>query len=396
MINISANDICCGCGACEQICPQKAICMIPNGEGFTYPVVNEETCIDCGLCAKICPELQGKKSLNPTGVVFAAQAKSKEKLGMSSSGAIFPVIAEYVINQGGVVVGAELSDKMKIHHIIVDNIDDLSKLCGSKYVQSDLSDIFVKVKKILLDGRFVYFTGTPCQVSALKLFLRKPFDNLLVSDFVCHGVPSPKMFAMVVEYLEKKYGGKIIDYQFRSKKLTGWSRVSACTMIVNGKKKIIYYDEMMRAFFQAFLAGHVLRMDCYQCPFTRTERAGDFTMADFWSLKSTNPKFPRQHRGVSMILVNTEKGQNILEACLDKIYMEPSDLDVILAGYNYQLKHPTELTSERGAIFDFLQKYPEDFINKYLRGDISSDKRNFYFTAFKEQIKKILRYGGQY
>ena len=167
-------------------------------------------------------------------------------------------------------------------------------------------------------------------------------------------------------------------------------------MIVNGKKKIIYYDEMMRAFFQAFLAGHVLRMDCYQCPFTRTERAGDFTMADFWSLKSTNPKFPRQHRGVSMILVNTEKGQNILEACLDKIYMEPSDLDVILAGYNYQLKHPTELTSERGAIFDFLQKYPEDFINKYLRGDISSDKRNFYFTAFKEQIKKILRYGGQY
>ena len=396
MINISDNDICCGCGACEQICPQKAICMIPNGEGFTYPVVNEETCIDCGLCAKICPELQGKKSLNPTGYPLAAQAKANKVLENSSSGGIFSVVAEYVLNQGGAVVGAELSKNMEVRHIVVDKIQELHKLCGSKYSQSNTSDIYKNVKNLLKKGRLVFFTGTPCQVSALKLFLRKPYENLITADLICHGVPSPLMFNMVVEYLEHKYKGKVIDYQFRSKKMTGWSRVSACTMLINRKKKRIYYDEMMRAFFQAFLAGHVLRMDCYQCPFTRTERAGDFTMADFWSLKSTNLKFPREHRGVSMILVNTEKGQSILEACLDKIYMEPSDLDVILAGYNYQLKHPTELTSERGVIFDFLQKYPEDFINKYLRGDISSDKRNFYFTAFKEQIKKILRYGGQY
>lgn len=395
-MNISNNTICCGCGACEQICSKHAISMRPNKEGFLYPKLEESLCVDCGLCSKICPELHTADSLNPTGYPLAAQAKANKVLDNSSSGGIFSVVAEYVLNNGGVVVGAELTENMKVRHVIVDNVQELNKLCGSKYAQSNTSNIYKRVKELLQQGRFVFFTGTPCQVSALKLFLRRPFENLLTADLICHGVPSPLMFNMIVEYLEKKYKGKVRDYQFRSKKLTGWSRVSACTMLINGKIKHIYYNEMMRAFFQAFLDGHVLRMDCYQCPFTRTERAGDFTMADFWSLKSTNPKFPRQHRGVSMILVNTEKGQSILEACLDKIYMEPSDLDVILAGYNYQLKHPTELTSERGAIFDFLQKYPEDFINKYLRGDISSDKRNFFFTAFKEQIKKILRYGEQY
>lgn len=395
-MNISNNTICCGCGACEQICSKHAISMRSNKEGFLYPKLEESLCVDCGLCSKICPELHAADSLNPTGYPLAAQAKANKVLDKSSSGGIFSVVAEYVLNNGGVVVGAELTENMKVRHVIVDNVRELNKLCGSKYAQSNTSNIYKSVKELLQQGRFVFFTGTPCQVSALKLFLRRPFENLLTADLICHGVPSPLMFNMIVEYLEKKYKGKVMDYQFRSKKLTGWSRVSACTMLINGKIKHIYYNEMMRAFFQAFLDGHVLRMDCYQCPFTRTERAGDFTMADFWSLKSTNPKFPRQHRGVSMILVNTEKGQSILEACLDKIYMESSDLDVILAGYNYQLKHPTELTSERGAIFDFLQKYPEDFINKYLRGDVSSDKRNFYFTAFKEQIKKILRYGGQY
>lgn len=395
-MNISNNTICCGCGACEQICSKHAISMRPNKEGFLYPKLEVSLCVDCGLCSKICPELHTADSLNPTGYPLAAQAKANKVLDNSSSGGIFSVVAEYVLNKGGVVVGAELTENMKVRHVIVDNVQELNKLCGSKYAQSNTSNIYKRVKELLQQGRFVFFTGTPCQVSALKLFLRRPFENLLTADLICHGVPSPLMFNMIVEHLEKKYKGKVMDYQFRSKKLTGWSRVSACTMLINGKIKHIYYNEMMRAFFQAFLDGHVLRIDCYQCPFTRTERAGDFTMADFWSLKSTNPKFPRQHRGVSMILVNTEKGQSILEACLDKIYMEPSDLDVILAGYNYQLKHPTELTSERGAIFDFLQKYPEDFINKYLRGDISSDKRNFYFTAFKEQIKKILRYGGQY
>lgn len=395
-MNISNNTICCGCGACEQICSKHAISMRPNKEGFLYPKLEVSLCVDCGLCSKICPELHTADSLNPTGYPLAAQAKANKVLDNSSSGGIFSVVAEYVLNKGGVVVGAELTENMKVRHVIVDNVQELNKLCGSKYAQSNTSNIYKRVKELLQQGRFVFFTGTPCQVSALKLFLRRPFENLLTADLICHGVPSPLMFNMIVEHLEKKYKGKVMDYQFRSKKLTGWSRVSACTMLINGKIKHIYYNEMMRAFFQAFLDGHVLRIDCYQCPFTRTERAGDFTMADFWSLKSTNPKFPRQHRGVSMILVNTEKGQSILEACLDKIYMEPSDLDVILAGYNYQLKHPTELTSERGAIFDFLQKYPEEFINKYLRGDISSDKRNFYFTAFKEQIKKILRYGGQY
>ncbi len=395
-MNISTNIICCGCGSCEQICSKHAISMTPNKEGFLYPKLEESLCIDCGLCSKICPELHTADSLNPIGYPLAAQAKANGILDKSSSGGIFSVVAEHVLNKGGVVVGAELSENMKVRHVIVDNILELNKLCGSKYAQSITSNIYKNVKELLQKGRLVFFTGTPCQVSALKLYLRKPFKNLLTADLICHGVPSPLMFSMVVEYLEEKYKGKVIDYQFRSKKLTGWSRVSACTMLINGKRKYIYYDEMMRAFFQAFLDGHVLRMDCYQCPFTRTERPGDFTMADFWSLNATNPKFPRQHRGVSMILVNTEKGKTIFEECSSHIHMESSDINVILSGFNYQLKHPTVLTSERNDIFNFLKNNTEEFIHKYLRGNIPEDKRKFYITAFKEQIKKILRYGGQY
>lgn len=395
-MNISTNKICCGCGACEQICSKHAISMIPNKEGFLYPTIDDCLCVDCGLCSKICPELHVADSLNPTGYPLAAQAKANKVLENSSSGGIFSVVAEYVLNQGGVVVGAELSKNMEVRHIVVDKIQELHKLCGSKYLQSNTSDIYKNVKNLLKKGRLVFFTGTPCQVSALKLFLRKPYENLITADLICHGVPSPLMFNMVVEYLEHKYKGKVIDYQFRSKKMTGWSRVSACTMLINGKKKRIYYDEMMRAFFQAFLAGHVLRMDCYQCPFTRTERTGDFTMADFWSLRATNPKFPRQHRGVSMLFINSEKGNRIINECSYLIYKELSNLDIILSGKNYQLKCPAELTSERNGIFDFLRDNPNEFIAKYLQGNITEDKRRFYVTMLKEKIKKIIHYGGQY
>lgn len=395
-MNISTNDICCGCGACEQICARKAINMQPNDEGFVYPKVNVDLCTDCGLCTKVCPELRSKESLNSTGEAMAAQAKDNGMLAVSSSGGIFSVVANYVLDQGGVVVGAELSDEIKVRHIVVDKKEDLHKLQGSKYAQSDTTGIYKDVKQLLQSGRYVFFTGTPCQVSALKLYLRKPYDNLLTSDLVCHGAPSPMMFSELKSYLEKKYGGKLLHYQFRSKKLLGWSRVSACTMLINGKKKHIYYDEMMRAFFQSFLAGHNLRMDCYKCPFTCTERAGDFTMADFWSLKSSNPSFPRQHRGVSMLLVNSEKGKAVLDACKDRIYIEPSNLDIILGGNNSQLKHPTELTNERETIFDFMFNHTDEFILKYLKGNPKADKRNFYKTAFKEQIKKLIHFNGQY
>lgn len=395
-MNISTNKLCSGCGACEQICSKHAIKMLPDKEGFSYPDVDKDSCVDCGLCLKICPELHFNDTLNTSGTPFAIQARTNSILENSSSGGVFSVISENVLTKGGVVVGAELSEDMKVRHVIVDKKSDLHKLQGSKYSQSDMGNIYAEIKRLLNEGRYVFFSGTPCQVSALKLFLRKPFDNLLTADLVCHGTPSPLMFEMLKDYLEKKYNGKVIDYQFRSKKKLGWSRVSSCTILKNGRKKHIYYDEMMRAFFQSFLDGHVLRMDCYQCPFTKTERTGDFTMGDFWSLHTTNPDFPRQHRGVSMILVNTDKGKAAIESCSKKLIIESSDLNVILAGYNYQLKHPTKFTDERKDIFDFMQNDTEAFILKYLKGNPAIDKRNFYIRVVKEQIKKLIRYGRQY
>ena len=391
--NISVNNLCCGCSACEQICPKKAVTMQPDDEGFLYPRIEDALCIDCGLCTNVCPELHYIDTLNPTGKAFAMQANDFELLERSSSGGIFSVIARHVLLQ---VVGAELTTDLKVQHVLIERLEDLHKLQGSKYVQSDTNNIFKQVKIKLKEGKKVFFTGTPCQVSALKLFLHKPYDNLITSDLVCHGTPSPLMFKQLIDYLEQKYKGKVIAYQFRSKKMTGWSRVSACTMLINGKQKHIYYDEMMRAFFQAFLDGHVLRMDCYRCPFTKKERTGDLTMADFWSLNRTNPSFRRQHRGVSMILTNTDKAKEILEECSKEFYKESSDMGLIVSGLNYQLKRPTTLTDDRIGIFDFMSNQSDGFIRKYITKGVFADKRLFYITAIKEQIKKLVRFNGQY
>ena len=371
--------------------------MTPDKEGFAYPVVQDDLCVECGLCTKVCPELQPEACLNPRGTLYAAQAKSNAVLERSSSGGIFSVVAEHILQQGGAVVGAELNDQMKVCHAVVDSQEDLIRLCGSKYVQSDTTGIYREVKDLLKAGRLVFFTGTPCQVAALNLYLGKLYDNLLTADLVCHGTPSPLMFGMLVEYLEHKYKGKMTDYHFRSKTMIGWTHTSSSSSYADkGRTFRVYYDEMMRAFQKSFLAGHVLRMDCYRCPFARPERTGDFTMADFWSLDKTNPNFPRKHRGVSMLMVNTDKGQRIIEQCASQLYRESADLDIVLSGRNVQLKQPADLTPEREGIFDFLRNNPDGFIGKYLNGDLAGDKRRFYITAIKEHIKKAIHYGGQY
>ena len=395
-MNISTNEFCCGCRACEQICPKQAIALTSDREGFYYPLLDAYKCVDCGLCSDVCPVLNYETSLYSRGKAFAAQAKDNKILNVSSSGGIFSVVAKNVLKKGGVVVGAELTKELIVKHVAIEKVTDLYRLQGSKYAQSDTTEIYQEVKGYLKSGRLVFFTGTPCHVSALKLFLRKDYDNLLTSDVVCHGVPSIKMFHQLIKYIEEDQQSKVIDYRFRDKTLLGWSRVSSCTLQKGNKILPLYYNKYMRAFFQAFLEGHVLRMDCYKCPFTKVERTGDFTMADFWSLKDSNPNFPRQHRGVSMVLVNSDKGRKLFNDISKDILLEDSDLDIIVGGYNYQLKHPTELTPERSRIFEIFMNDRDKFLSNYIRCRVKCDRKKFYISAIKEIIKKTIRYHGQY
>ena len=236
MIHITEKFYCCGCMACVSVCPKQCIKMIEDEEGFLYPEIDASRCIDCKLCEKVCPELCQKEERSPLSV-YAAKNKNEQIRLASSSGGIFTLLAEKVIDEDGVVFGARFNEKWDIVHDYKETKEGLVAFRGSKYVQSYMGDCYQKVKSFLQQGREVMFTGTPCQIAGLKNYLRKDYDNLLTVDVVCHGVPSPKVWRIYLDEIARK-GGKntvlshpicgkaeIKSIDFRSKS-TGWKKFS--------------------------------------------------------------------------------------------------------------------------------------------------------------------------
>lgn len=212
--------MCCGCSACFQICPQKCITMEPDEEGFLYPHFHKENCTNCNLCTTICPILRKQdlyKNSNRTPKAIGGWHKNEEIRHNSSSGGAFSLFAIHILNQGGIVYGAALDEKLQTKHIGIESIEELNKLRGSKYVQSNINGVYTEIRKNLQQGRPVLFTGTPCQAAGLNSFLSKDYDNLYIMDFICHGVPSPKVFQDYVKYLSDKYKNIVTDFKFRMK-----------------------------------------------------------------------------------------------------------------------------------------------------------------------------------
>ena len=213
---------CCGCEACANVCSKGAISMQEDENGFRYPLIDNSKCIDCGLCRKVCA-FQNIEETNCAKDVYVAASKDDEQILKSASGGIFAVIAKEVIEKGGIVCGSALmvkNNKVCVEHILIDSIKDISKLQGSKYVQSNINDCYKRIKQLLADGRIVLFSGTPCQCSGLKGFLRKPYDNLYIIDIICHGVPNQRFLN---DYIEYKHPSKteVSGFAFRDKS-RGW------------------------------------------------------------------------------------------------------------------------------------------------------------------------------
>lgn len=298
-------DSCVGCGACENICPVKAISMQENSEGFLYPVVDADLCVSCNKCNKACPvQKDEKKAVKSTA--YAAWNKDSAVLRQSSSGGVFSVLAQYVLAKGGAVFGAALDEKNVVKHILIDNADDLEKLRGSKYVQSEIGHILVKAEELLKSGRQVLFSGTPCQVAGLSSYLGKDFDNLLTVDVACHGVPSPKVWQKYLSEL----GDDVSQINFRDKK-GGWKKY-CFSYEADGKK--ICGAAKQNIFFKGFLKNLFLRKSCGACQFANMCRPGDFTLADFWGIQKLNRKLDN-FQGTSLVLSNTPKADKVLEEC---------------------------------------------------------------------------------
>lgn len=378
------DNLCFECKACVQVCPYNAISMIENCEGFSYPVISQTLCVDCGLCKKVCPSWHAKNLKQKHLQVLAAQLDDKETLGLSSSGGIFSLLAEYVLNKGGIVYGAAFDENLQCHHIGIDNVSGLTRLRGSKYVHSDIGLSYVETQSLLKQGRWVYFTGTPCQIAGLKLFLRKDYPTLLTSDLICHGTPSQKVFDRFVQGMENDINRKVVGWNFRDKRIKGWSCTSSSTSIdAKGKTHRHILNKNMTAYYKAFMHGDLFRMDCYQCPFACQERVSDITIGDYWGVKRYHI-FEERSKGISLVIINNHKGMVIWEELKDKTTFQTSKMEWAMQTNNRNLYQSSSMPEGRKEAFHRVFYNYEDFRDSFLD---SYNPIQFYITYYKYQIK---------
>ena len=318
MITIDNKSKCVGCAGCYSICPKKCINMSDDNEGFKYPIVDEIKCINCNMCTKVCPTInpKTKPSLQKS---YAAYNKDEDTRINSSSGGLFAIFSKEVLSQGGVVFGAMFDESFNVIHGYIENENQLFKFQGSKYVQSSIGDTYKKCKEFLEQNRLVYFTGTPCQINGLKNYLRKEYNNLLTQDFVCHGVPSPKVWN---DY--KARFKKMENVSFRDK-TNGWLDFY---MKVNDYKASHSKDPFMTA----FLTNNILRPSCYECKFKTKDRISDITLADLWGASSIVPEMD-DDKGISLLVINSNKGLNLFEKVKSDLVMKEISLDLSIESF---------------------------------------------------------------
>ena len=362
MLKIKSN--CSACGACAQACPKKCISLKANAQGMVYPEIEEGKCIDCNLCETVCHLNNTPSSINDQHA-YAVSHIAKEVLSRSTSGGAFTAIANYVLSQGGAVFGCAYTDHLVPRHICVESNEDLVRLNGSKYVESNIGDTYKQAKEMLNTGRMVLYSGTPCQIAGLKSFLKKTYDNLITVDIVCHGVAPQAYFQKYIEWLEDKYKLHITNYDFRSKRNSGWSLsgIMEGTSLKSGKgvtKKVFYFNEY---YYYHFLKGTIYRESCYSCKYASLNRPGDFSLGDLWGAESLNLDYSIDG-GCSLVLANNAKANEILES----LEVNKTEIPVEFAAkYNKQLRHPSDKPENRDAILEKLVSLPAKEINAWFR-----------------------------
>lgn len=307
---LDIQDKCVGCGSCSISCPTNSILMSENQEGFRYPIIDGSSCVKCHICEEKCPVLKPVKVFDQM-LAMAVKNKDEEIRMKSSSGGVFATLAEYVIQEGGIVCAATFNHEFKVSHKLFDSCKEITKYCGAKYVQSQFELCMQDIKKHLEFGRKVLFIGTPCQCAGLLRYLDKDYSNLILVDMVCHGVPSPKVWKRYLDELCDLESKKLeIDYiNFRSK-VTGWSKYSYSIEIVY--KNGIKYSSMQSKdpYMQGFTSNLFLRTSCADCSFKGIKRCSDITLGDYWGIWAQHSEFD-DNKGVSMVLLHTHKAKCI-------------------------------------------------------------------------------------
>lgn len=390
---------CCGCSACEQACAERCITMVRDEEGFVYPQIDGDQCVGCGLCERVCPIISKQNLLTDVFAIPKAVGgwhRKQEIRAQSSSGGAFTLLAEYILKQGGVVYGCRLNEKLEAEHIGVSSVEELGQLRGSKYIQSEIKGVYQEIKIHLKHGRMVLFTGTPCQAAGLNGFLGKKYDCLYICDFICHGVPSLRVFKSYISFLEEKYQDKAIDFRFRNKD-KGWNQAgvqmgsgTALEFLHIGRKR--FYPGFRDAFMNGFLDNLYLRPSCYYCEFKSLPKYySDLTIADFWGVKRVKPQL-NDGKGTSLVLINNKHGEELFDLVKDDFFYQKCEFSDAVSR-NKSLTEAALWNSSRERFFMEYSKKPflsvkRKYMSAYRWGKHKAGEQSWSF--FQKTVQYIL------
>ena len=383
MIHIIDKEKCCGCNACGDICPKQAISFNTDKEGFWYPEVDTFKCIDCGLCEKVCPIINIealKKNDLVESVCYAAEHKNLEVIFDSTSGGLFTALAEIMYRLNGFVGGAVFNDDFSVSHYISDDKKDLPKLRSSKYLQSNLEGFYAKIAELVKLGNNVLVCGTPCQMAALRSFLKKDYENLIIVDFICRGINSPKVWKKYIDSFEERYGSPVVYAKAKSKEY-GWRNLTQKVILKDGRH--IYETRHQSNFTKGYLKTNAYcRPSCYKCKFKGFPRIADITLADFWGIERID-KSMEKNLGTSLVMINSMKGEAFFEKVKNRARVIPVPFKSILSGNPALLKPLSPPLVDRNQFFDDLDTMSfSELANKY----INNEK-----ICFKQRLRAIAK-----
>lgn len=343
MIEVTDKKNCAGCTACAEICLKNCIQMKPDKEGFLYPHVEESQCIKCNACDMVCPIQNPIAEKETPQKAYLVQHRDETVRLDSSAGGAFTAIATVILQKGGVVFGAAYDENFHVRHNYVETIDDLKKFRNSKYVQSELGDSFRLVKDFLQKGRWVCFSGTPCQIEGLSKFLRKPYEKLVLVDVVCHGIPSPLVWDKYLEY-QKQFFQKPDNIRFRDK-FYGYKY--STMSIIQGGKNVYHAGSQLDPMLRAFFTDACDRPSCYECPFKKRYRVSDFTIWDCFSVYDFNKKLD-DDKGTTRVLCHTRKAESMMQEVMKLAKCEEVPADKLVAGVK-EMFESVPMSSQRAA-----------------------------------------------